>query len=615
MRWYRKFFLFLTILFVSPLLWSKTITIRIRNQSQFNGLHSMLDSMVSSYDVINVRFDAGKYFYDLNNRIQISKENKCEISFFGDGNVVISSSGEFYSIDEAIESYQGFWYKVPLKKHLDKYSTFQDDEGRIVPICDTGYLNDSLHTNISTAQIEIVDSAGGVARILLPSECKEMLNHDHKYFRNSRICYKSQWSDAYCPILYSDNNYLYFKLNASLKKNIRDYVTNGYEWGGTFGGAKSQAFFVTNLLFSLRRGQVMWDDNYIYIPWDVRKLHVSRFHKFASFGNCKGKISFENLAFIGSAIAPFIEFESAHSDSVSSDLFSFVNTESVSFSNCIFTGLGVNVCRSYDSSGISVSKCVFYENYTDGIMGLQGCSDVIFEENIVQNSHKIITYKSVFSLNKCSNCVILNNKFTNVSRTILGLGESMGEDNIRVVGNIIHNTDDFNQYHRRNMSCDTGILVYSWSGASCVISNNVIYNIVSNFGFHGIMIDDGVGNVAIMNNLIFNIGDECIHNWKYKSQKPLNLNNKLDNNILLGKVNYCGYDVSLKNNASYSNNVLLESSVTTYNLFVNATEILPNAYLSPYEFSIVDNKVAVSKKIFKRFKSVSNVRDFLTIKR
>ena len=129
------------------------------------------------------------------------------------------------------------------------------------------------------------------------------------------------------------------------------------------------------------------------------------------------------------------------------------------------------------------------------------------------------------------------------------------------------------------------------------------------------MIDEGLGNSDIMNNLMFNIGDECIHNWKLKSQTPLNLNNKLDNNILFGKVNYCGYDVTLLNNASYSNNVLQELPVTSHNCIVKATEFLPNTYLTSSDFKVKGNKVAVPKKIFKRYKSVRNVRDFLTIKR
>ncbi len=611
----RLFLLYILILFSSIQMLGKTMTIRIQNQTQFDVLHSMLDSMVLSYDFINVIFDSGKYYFNLDNGINISKNNNCEITFRGSGEVILSSSGEDYSKLESVGSYNKFWYKVPLKKHLDKYSTFQDDEGRIVPLCDTGFLNDSLHTNISLAQIEIVDSVMGAARILVPSECREMLNHNQEYFQNSQICYKSQWADAYRPILYSDNSYIYFQLNDWLKKNIVNYVTNGYEWGGTYGGTKSQAFFVTNLSLALRKGQVMWDDKYIYIPQDVKKLHVSRFHKFASFSNCKNNISFNNLIFHGSAIAPFVESWSGYSDSLSCDLFSIRKIKSITFLNCTFTGLGVNVCRGYDSSGITMKDCGFRENYTDGILSLNRCEDVIFIGNHVQNTNKIITCKSVFSFNKCLNCAIEDNKFTNVSRTILSIGESVGEDNIRVIGNVVLNTDDFNQYHRRNMSSDTGVLVYGWGGADCEITNNVVYNIASNHGFHGIMIDEGVGNAAIRNNLMFNIGDECIHNWKLKSQTPLNLNNKLDNNILFGKVNYCGYDVTLLNNASYSNNVLQELPVTSHNCIVKATEFLPNTYLTSSDFKVKGNKVAVPKKIFKRYKSVRNVRDFLTIKR
>jgi len=562
-----------------------------------------------------VIFESGKYYFNSDNGINISKNNNCEIIFSGLGDVVLSSSGENYLQSESVESYEKDWYKVPLKNNLDKYSTFQDDEGRIVPLCDTGFMNDSLHTNISSSQTEVVDSAGGIVRILVPSECKDILNRNYDYFQNSQICYKSQWADAYRPILYSDNSFIYFQLNDWLKKNIKNYVTNGYEWGGTYGGTKSQAFFVTNLSLALRKGQVMWDDKYIYIPLDVKKLHVSRFQKFASFSNCKGKISFNNLNFCGSAIAPFVESWSGYSDSISCDLFSIRKIKSITFLNCTFTGLGVNVCRGYDSSGIIMEACKFNENYTDGILSLNRCKDVIFKQNQVQNSHKLITCKSVLSFNRCLNCAIEDNKFTDVSRTILSLGESQGEDNIRVTGNIVCNTDDFNQYHRRNMSSDTGVLVYGWGGADCEITNNVVFNIASNHGFHGIMIDEGVGNVAIRNNLFFNIGDECIHNWKLNSQKPLNLNNKLENNIFLGKVNYCGYDVTMPNNASYSNNVLQELPISNHNCIVKATEILPNTYLTTSDFKVKGNKVAVPKKILKRYKSVRNVRDFLTIKR
>ena len=607
----RYFLLYTFVLLASIQLWAKTATIRIQKQSQFDILHSMLDSMVLSYDCINVIFDSGKYYFNSDNGINISKNNNCEITFRGSGKVVFSSKGDDYSKSESVGSYEKDWYIVPLKKQLDKYSTFQDEEGLIVPLCDTGFLNDSLITNISSSQIEVVDSAGGVARILVPSECKDMLNNNQDYFQNSQICYKSQWADAYRPILYSDSKYLYFQLNDWLKKNIKNYVTNGYEWGGTYGGTKSQAFFVTNIPFALKKGQIMWDDKYIYIPKNIKMLHVSRFHEFASFRNCSGKISFDNLTFCGSAIAPFVESWSGYPDTFPIDLFSFREVKSVFFSNCRFTSLGVNVCRSYDSSGLSVTNCKFDENYTDGIMSLQRCKDVTIEKNKVQNSHKITTCKSVFSFNKCSNCVVQDNEFTNVSRTILSLGESSGEDNIKVIGNIARNTDEFNKFHRRNMSSDTGVLVYGWGGAQCEITNNVVYNIASNHGFHGIMIDDGVGNVAIRNNLMFNIGDECIHNWKYESSKPLNLNNKLENNILLGKVNYCGYNIALSNNASYSNNVIQKLPTNTHNHIMKATEIEPNTFLTTSDFKVKGKKVAVPKEIYNRFKSVSNVCDYL----
>ena len=69
----RYFLLYTFVLLASIQLWAKTATIRIQKQSQFDILHSMLDSMVLSYDCINVIFDSGKYYFNSDNGINISK--------------------------------------------------------------------------------------------------------------------------------------------------------------------------------------------------------------------------------------------------------------------------------------------------------------------------------------------------------------------------------------------------------------------------------------------------------------------------------------------------------------------------------------------------------------
>lgn len=533
--------------------------ISITSQQGFDHLSENIQNAIQQKaPQIEVVFEDGTYYFDDQNKIVIKNNKMSRITFRAKnlGKARIVAAGEDYSKEQSVGTL-GNWYKVKLKKPLDKYCTFQTAEGKAISLGDTGYLNDTLQTNISAAAIEVVDSVKRVARIKLPAELMFMSNKKGGYFANSQLCYKAQWSDCYRDILYSDSQYLYFSLNEWLMKEWKSYVVNMYAWTKVnHKNPPYQPFFVTNVVGKAKIDALCYDDQYLYIPKSIREVHVCRYGEFMRLQGSKAPIIVSGLHFVGTKLAKVIDSWGGRPYATGYGLMQFRNSSNLTVQQCTFSNMGGQALTLVNAHQAIVTGCKFYNNYTDGMVENYGTRNFTFTDNKINNPNKVLTRCMGISLDNTVHALITNNEVANVSRTfvIIGVGDS-----ITISNNLLYTTEKVSRYPVRNFSSDTGVLVYSWGNSPFTVEGNVVHDFPANLHLTGVMVDNGTGHATIRGNLFYNIGDEAIYCWRNRAVAKSNSGNMLESNLILGTVNYGGYNKAATDNAYYQDNIFVRS--------------------------------------------------------
>ena len=126
--------------------------------------------------------------------------------------------------------------------------------------------------------------------------------------------------------------------------------------------------------------------------------------------------------------------------------------------------------------------------------------------------------------------------------------------------------------------------------------NNIIHDLPDNFGYNGIMVDDGTGNARLQGNLIYSVADKCIYNWYNSAKRNSNHNNLLISNILLGDISYGGFDPEDPNNSLYQGNIFLSYKVKDYLMKSYSTDGGGNVFVDKYN---IRKKIKLSKSVVK----------------
>lgn len=573
--------------------------IYITSQQGFDHLSEYIQNAVRQKSPkVDVVFEDGTYCFNDKNKVVVKDNASTSINLRAKhkGKVRIVSDGETYFVSQSVEQ-TGKLFKVRLRNPLDKYCTFQTAEGKALLLGDTGYLNDSLQTNISDAAIELVDSVKKVARIKLPPELGFLKNRKQEFFKRSQLCYKAQWSDCYRDILYSDSLYLYFTLNDWLMKEWNSYVANMYLWTKTnHRNPPYQPFFVTNIKGWGRDDAVFYDDKYLYVPKSVKQVHVCRYGEFMRLQNSRAEVIVSGFNFIGSRLAEYIESWGGRNFTTGYGLIKCLNSANLSLRQCIFSNMGGEVVTFSNAQNVKVSDCRFYDNYNDGMVETYGNNHLLaFTNNRINNPKKVLTHRMGISLNNTSGVLIAENEVANISRSFVIIGVS---DSIIIRNNLLYTTPNVSRHPVRNFSSDTGALVYSWGNSPFTLQGNVVHDLPANLHYTGVMVDNGTGKAIIQGNLMFNIGDEAVYCWKNGGVSHSNAGNRLDSNILLGTVNYGGYDKKAADNAVFMDNVFVRSPRYQALQYSDATDKGGNVWADAFE--IKDGKVYLSDTIYKK---------------
>lgn len=584
----------------SFVMYGQTRVVTISDQYGYDQINSHIETAKKDkVKSLTFVFEDGLYRFNDSNVINIKSNTTTEISFIArrPGKVYIMSDGETYYKRDG-EPYSSTHYRVKLHKPLDHFCTYVDQNLKSVPVSDTGYLNDSLHTNIATSPIEISSDDKMVAKVRIPAELSYMANKPQSYFKNSLICYKSQWSDCYRPILRSDSEWIYFSLNEWLAARTSTYVCNMHRWTKGI-----QPFFITNSIDKPSPSGISYDDNYIYIPQNINKLYVNRHNKFLNVNNSKKNISISKLSFCGSSLNEYILTSGGLPWNFSSAIMDYqYSTGGLAIVDCNFNNNGGGMIWLCSSSNVNIANNCFVNNLNQSILEMSGKNENIsVSMNYIENNSSVRTSTPCININDSKNILINSNEVRNVSRSFVVVGHN--NNIITISDNHIYNTDSFNQFKSRKLSSDTGVMIYSWGDSPFLAKNNIIHNLPSNYGLNGIMVDEGTGNAVIEGNLIYNVGDKCIYNW-YKQSKPdSNHNNALISNIILGSISYGGFDRNDPNNSIYKGNIFLNHTCRQAMTKSLSTDYGENVYTEI--FKIKGDKVQLDKKILKKIKKDS----------
>lgn len=577
----------------SFVMYGQTRVVTISDQYGYDQINSHIETAKKDkVESLTFVFEDGLYRFNDSNVINIKSNTTTEISFIArrPGKVYIMSDGETYYKRDG-EPYSLTHYRVKLHKPLDHFCTYVDQNLKSVPISDTGYLNDSLHTNIATSPIEISSDDKMVAKVRIPAELSYMANKPQSYFKNSLICYKSQWSDCYRPILRSDSEWIYFSLNEWLAARTSTYVCNMHRWTKGI-----QPFFITNSIDKPSPSGISYDDNYIYIPLNINKLYVNRHNKFLNVNNSKKNISISKLSFCGSSLNEYILTSGGLPWNFSSAIMDYqYSTGGLAIIDCNFNNNGGGMIWLCSSSNVNIANNRFVNNLNQSIVSMAGKNDhITVKSNYIKNNSCVKTSTPCINLNDSNDVLLESNEVINVSRSFVVVGHNNTE--ITISDNHIHNTASFNKYNRRNLSSDTGVCIYSWGDSPFLAKNNIIHDLPDNFGYNGIMVDDGTGNARLQGNLIYSVADKCIYNWYNSAKRNSNHNNLLISNILLGDISYGGFDPEDPNNSLYQGNIFLSYKVKDYLMKSYSTDGGGNVFVDKYN---IRKKIKLSKSVVK----------------
>lgn len=550
-----KYITGIILLFYSCVLYAQNRVVTISDQGTFDDINSYIETAKKDkIEKLTFVFEDGLYRFNDENSINIDKNSTTELYFEArnDGKVHIMSAGEVYTKDEG-EYYSSTHYRVRLKKPLTEFCTYVDQDLKSVLIADTGYLNDTLHTNISLSQIEIIGEDKMTARIRIPEELSSLANKSQSFFKNSLICYKSQWSDCYRPVLRSDSEWIYFSLNEWLAARTASYVTNMFRWTKGI-----QPFFITNIVEFTSPTSVSYDDAYIYIPNEVRELYVNRHGKFMTINNSKKRVKVSGLNFCGSSLSESILTSGGLPWNFSSAIIDYrYSSGGLDIVDCDINNNGGGLVWLCSSSNVNIADNYFVNNLNQDIVSMSGKNDhITVKSNYIENNSCVKTSTPCININDSNNVLVESNEVVNVPRSFVVVGHN--NTGIEISDNHIYNTVSFNKYKRRNLSSDTGVCIYSWGDSPFLAKNNIIHDLPSNFGLNGIMVDEGTGNSVIQGNLMYSIADNCVYNWYKASKANSNHNNVLRSNIILGSISYGGFDKNDINNSLYIGNVFVE---------------------------------------------------------
>ncbi len=495
-----------------------------------------------------------------------------------------------------------------LNQQLSPFALFYDKTGKLLPISES--VIDSVKVNYIDGEIEGPQGykTGEKIKIPISSNLKHLKN---KVFSCAYGYFDSGWRTVSFQLNKSDDKYFYCT-------TLSDCHTKNYQYDKVV-YKKPVRYVIYNA--ELKKNAVYFEGTNLYVPRNIDFFYYlsnkDSSHIVPTITVSKD-FELENVKFVGFGGV-----------SVNADKDDTCIITNCTFQNCQGCALQIHKKNGENAVKAMVSGCIFKECsiYDNTIVRLTstfyGPSCIIMQHSVLsRHSDGNVIYKNASeSIFVSGDVEIKDNVMYNSCRGHL----IMNNGNIKVLGNILYNTDSFNALPERNYSNDWGLVycnhIFKETNDALdnrqnhiLLENNLLYGAYAYGGdARGIFIDDGRGDVTCKNNVILNTQMYSIDSRNVKTHDAASVRNKYEGNIV--SVAYrleAGPALKDADRPVSSGNVLISSKENK----ISNTEILEKDHrLDLNTSSSCDGtKIRIKKdlyKVLKKHPSFDNIKKCL----
>ncbi len=213
---------------------------------------------------------------------------------------------------------------------------------------------------------------------------------------------------------------------------------------------------------------------------------------------------------LGSVSIRNCNFDGNRANEGSESMLFFFGTEadSIIVSHCRFRGIKGDALTLYDTDNFSFSGCEATLNYCRVFFADYKCSNIIVRDNDFRDNGLSFSNDPTV-LCMAEDMLIEGNYFEDFTYSAISVGTHYTYDSGDMTSGYVRNNEichspSFRIHPMRSIIDGGAIYVYT-QNKNLVVCDNYVHDIGGHHGNRGILCDDGVNNVCLMNNLILNI--------------------------------------------------------------------------------------------------------------
>lgn len=430
---------------------------------------------------------------------------KCKSSYSGDGD---------------------FWV-YEINENVNPYSLFFDEKGTIVSVSESVDGNEGV--NFCSGIIFSGDGlkVGAVVKIPIPENLQHMVN---KKFDKAFGYFDCGWQVVKFLLLKSDDDFFYCKTLNNCRTGNYSYDKDVYK--------KAVRFVIYNA--EKKIGSIYYDEKFLYVPKNYKCVYQLNCTNYTTTE--PGIVVYSDISLKG---VRFCGFKGMEVKSMSSSECEITDCK---FQNCLGFALKIDrkkdaIVRDAKVKGCDFADCSLMKGY---VMALTAPTDgnnyiVVSSCNVTRYSGGWVSYKNPDGgIWVNGNAVLNGNVVYNQPRCHLYFngGQIIAE------GNVLYNTDLFNEQVNRNFSSDWGLIYcnHIFSDTEKALNNtrhhisikdNLLYGAYAYGGnARGIFIDNGRGDIECIGNIVLNTQLYSIDARNSDLTEASSVRNKYEGNIV-----------------------------------------------------------------------------------
>ena len=418
-------------------------------------------------------------------------------TFSIDGNgATITYANDRYTCEDAVRRTPDH-YICKLKNQIPVFSLFVDGKGNILPVSES-VQEDILVNECEQIEGEYASKSGTELKIPIAQNIAGLAN---KEFSKAYGYFDCAWREMDFRITGSVDKYFNLISLQNCNTGNFNYEKKAY---------KNDIWYV---IFNAepKAGCIFYDDEYIYIPTSCNEVEVisnDAWGKNTPAIDCRSSVSLSNLT-----------FKNFNGISVTSLSDCACNISNCEFVNTLSYALRVNKLTGAEQIPVRISGCRFIHCSVicHNVVSLsskpenRNCIEMSSCE-IKRYDDTYVGYKNCAgALVVSADAIVDNCRIWNTPRCHVYINRGM----VTVKNCTLYNTQQFNSFKDRNLSSDLGLVYVNHLTNDAGIAIDNTQNIVrleSNLMYgayaygndaRGIFIDDGRGDVACRNNVVF----------------------------------------------------------------------------------------------------------------